>query len=49
VELKEAILEWFATCVDTQPGIVEVLLNIPVTTLAAAAADVQSQTFGRQV
>lgn len=23
-----AVLEWFATCVETQPGIIEVLLNI---------------------
>ena len=28
VELKVSILEWFATCVETQPGVVEVLLNI---------------------
>ena len=28
VELKISILEWFATCVETQPGVVEVLLNI---------------------
>jgi len=26
--MKVAILEWFATCVETQPGVIEVLLNI---------------------
>ena len=40
VELKVAILEWFATCVDTQPGVVEVLLNINT---------VQDSTSGHKV
>jgi len=30
VELKVAILEWFSTCVETQPGAIEVLLNIDI-------------------
>ena len=37
-----AILEWFATCVETQPGVIEVLLNIRTVHDSASGHQVSS-------